>query len=216
MGSIMETYNEIHPSLQVVILFENKSTQVECASDYLQASFSGVKGILQPSPSKTKWKAPLKFWKSNLEMHYSGNSGPLINLMFPLHLLPDEWAIHCLIVQSLPLWVATKEKAFAWTQFPTGGKQHRLTEFFRASCQIRDKRNDFFLEFTEQMMKTLLKCCQGAAVLEEMASWQLLVPSFLPMFNFSQRGRALIRFLGQLALYLWPYQGCRISNHRLR
>lgn len=28
----------------------------------------------------------------------------------------------------------------------------------------------FFQEFTEQMKKTLLKCCQGAAVLEEMAS----------------------------------------------
>lgn len=103
MGSIMETYKALHPFLQAFRMFENKSAHVECPSAFPPASFNGVKGILQHSPLKTKWKASLKLWKSNLEVHYSGNSGSLINMMFPLHLLPNEWAIHCLIVQPLQL-----------------------------------------------------------------------------------------------------------------
>lgn len=54
---------------------ENKSTHEECPSAFLPASFSGVKGILPPSPLKTKWKAARKLWQSKLEMHRSENSG---------------------------------------------------------------------------------------------------------------------------------------------
>lgn len=36
-------------------------------------------------------------------------------------------------------------------------------------CQIIDERTEFE-EFTKQMRKTLFMCCQGVAVLEEMAS----------------------------------------------
>lgn len=116
---------------------------VEFLSAFLSASFSGVKGILQLFLLKTKWKFALKLRKSHSEMHYRGISGSLINMMLPLHLLPNKWAIHCLIVQPLQLWVATNEKVFARTQFPTREKQHKLPKLFRASRQIRDERTDF-------------------------------------------------------------------------
>ena len=107
----------------------------------LPSSFCGFKWILQPSPLTVKWKAALKLQPSNLEMTLE--TGPLLNMVLPLHHPPNEWAIVCFIVQSLQLWVATNKKAWAWTQFPTWQKQHRLSKLFRASCQIRDERTDF-------------------------------------------------------------------------
>lgn len=76
------------PSLQNIWKPINACGVPQC----LPASpFPWGKGSLQPSPLKTKWKASLKLGKSNLEMHYRRDAGSLINMMLPLHLLPNEW-----------------------------------------------------------------------------------------------------------------------------
>lgn len=103
VGSIMETYKVLHTFLQDFRMSENRSTHVECLSALLPSSFCGVKWILQCSPLKAKWKAALKLQLSNLEMHDPGNSGSLFNMMLPLHLPPNEWAIQRHVVPSLQL-----------------------------------------------------------------------------------------------------------------
>lgn len=51
LGSIMETYTTSSPLLPACRMSKSKSTHGEYLNAYLQACFSGVRGILQPLPS---------------------------------------------------------------------------------------------------------------------------------------------------------------------